>query len=319
MDLSIVIVNWNSCEYLKKCLASISSWKEGMAYEIVVIDSGSFDGCGEMLKQDYPYVRFIQCYDNLGFAKSNNEAIKVTKGRDILFLNPDAEIEGDAIETLRLWLNDIPDAGIVGARLLNSDRSIQTSCVQAFPTVFNQALDSEVLRKVFPKSKLWGMRPLFEERGAPLPVDMVSGACLMIKRSVFEDLEGFSTDYFMYSEDVDLCFKANQSGWKTYYVPMAIVVHHGGGSSSQSRVSEFSSVMMFESRLRFFRKTYGVAYSRVYRMVMQLVSALRVGMMLMVWPVYWLRGEQRRFQDMLEKWIARLRWAMGREVWVNKY
>ena len=133
MDLSIIIVNWNSKDYLHKAIASVEADTKGIDFEVVVIDGGSFDGSAEMLRQDYPHVVFIQSDKNLGFAKANNEAFKVSRGRILLFLNPDTEVEGHAITTLYDQLNVLPDAGIVGPKLLNSDRSIQQSCIRASP------------------------------------------------------------------------------------------------------------------------------------------------------------------------------------------
>lgn len=319
IDLSIIIVNWNSKQYLRKCLSSIQSTNWSAKYEIVVIDGGSFDGCGEMLKQYYPEVRFIQSDLNLGFAKANNEAFRVSGGRNLLFLNPDTEIEDSAIQTLLHQLEYLPNAGIVGAKLLNPDRSIQTSCIQSFPSVLNQILDAKALRQQFPRWNLWGMRPLFDQFASAAEVDVVSGACLMIKREVFKAVGTFSTDYFMYSEDVDLCFKVHQRGWKTYYVPNAVVVHYGGASSSKSNEKNISDVLMLESRWRFFRKTRSLWYSRKYCLSMFSVSLFRVSLLSISWPVLKMLGKGILIDRAFRKWIARLRWTVGLENSVKHY
>ena len=319
MDLSIIIVNWNSRDYLRKCIDSILAMIYGIEYEIVVIDSASFDGCDEMLRQCYSQVRFIQSDQNLGFAKANNEAFKVSRGRNLLFLNPDTELEGDAVQALLSHLKFLPNAGAVGAKLLNTDLSIQTSCIQSFPTLLNQILDSEVLRQRFPRFRLWGTARLFEKFATTAEVDAISGACLMIKRSVFESVGMFSTDYFMYSEDIDLCFKIWKAGWKIYYVPTAQVIHHGSGSSSQSSVNTFSSVMMLESRWRFFRKTRPPIYCKIYRLAIFSSSLIRIGLLLLAWPITILRREGSSIEFALKRWGARLRWTLGLEKWVKSY
>ena len=313
------MVNWNSKDYLLKSIASIETETKGIDFEIVVIDSASFDGCEEMLRQIYPRILFIQSDTNRGFAKANNEAFKASRGRNILFLNPDTEIETCAINELYSQLNALPNAGIVGAKLLNSDRSIQESCVRAFPTILNQLLESNSLRSIFPMANLWGMKPLLSENEAPTEVDAVSGACFMIKRSAFESVGMFSPDYFMYSEDVDLCLKARKVGLSTYYVPMASVIHHGGGSTSQTSVNTFSAVMLLESRWRFFRKTRSLWYARLYRLAMLGASVVRIGLVLGAWPIRSLYGEESRSEIALNKWIARLRWTLGGERWVKDY
>lgn len=319
MDLSIIIVNWNSKDYLLKAIASVEAEINGIEFEVVVIDGGSFDGCDEMLRQFYPHIVFIQSDKNLGFARANNEAFKVSRGRNLLFLNPDTEVEGLAIKTLYDQLDALPDVGIVGAKLLNSDRSIQKSCIRAFPTILNQVLESDVLRNLFPKAALWGMKPLLARDEVPQEVDAISGACIMMKRSVFERIGMFNTDYFMYSEDIDLCLKVRKVGLNTYYVPRAVVVHHGGGSSSQAGTSTFSSVMMLESRWRFFRNTRSIWYSRFYRVAMFGTCIVRVGLVLFLWPACRLARKEFSGSAVLKKWMAKLRWTIGGERWVKNY
>lgn len=319
VDLSVIIVNWNSKDYLRRAIASIETATKGMKFETVVLDAASYDGCDEMLHINFPNVLFIQGVKNLGFAMANNEACSAARGSTLLFLNPDTEIEGSAIETLYHQLNALPNAGIVGPKLLNSDKSVQQSCVRAFPTILNQVFESDALRKLFPRSRLWGMKPLLAENEAAKVVDAVSGACLMIKRSVFENVGMFSTDYFMYSEDVDLCLKVRKAGLNSYYIPTAVVVHHGGASSSQTTENTFSAVMIMESRWRFFRKTRSFWYSWLYRFAMFATSIVRIGLVLLVWPALGLRGKESRVEPVLKKWMARLRWTLGGEKWVKNY
>ena len=189
----------------------VRSWprRAGLEFEIIVIDSASFDGCAEMLRKEFPQVRFIQSQENLGFAKSNNLAFRSATGESVLFLNPDTEIVGPAINVLHSALKMLPDAGVVGGRLLNSDGTVQTSCVQAFPTILNQLLNAESLRRRFPRSRLWGMAPLFDAGTKPKLVEAISGACVMLPRLLLEKIGVFSKDYFMYSEDIDLSYKVN--------------------------------------------------------------------------------------------------------------
>lgn len=317
MDVSVIIVNWNSKDYLKACIESIQGNTSEISYELIVIDGGSFDGSGEMLSKEYPEVSFIQSEKNVGFAKANNIAFAASRGKNVLFLNPDTEVLGPAVQVLHNSLDSIPGAGIVGARLLNSDRSVQATCVRAFPTILNQLLESDVLRKAFPRASLWGAAPLFSGDTAPSEVDAVSGACLMVRRSVFEEIGSFSEDYFMYSEDIDLCHKAHRFGTKIFYVPTAVAMHHGGGSSSKSSVNTFSSVMMLESRWRFFRKTRSSLYGLLYRVAMFVSSAARVGLAALVWPLFWVGGRPDRMASVMKKWGARLRWTLGGERWVR--
>lgn len=319
MDLSIIIVNWNSRDYLKKCLESIVSQTKGIEFEVIVIDGGSFDGCAEMLAENFPQVHFIQSEENLGFAKANNRAFKTSTGENLLFLNPDTEIESNAFPTLLKSLRELPEAGAVGPHLLNSDRSVQSTSIRVFPSIISEVLDSDALQKRFPHLRFWNIAPLYENSQAPSEVDAVSGACLMIKRDVFERIGMFSEQYFMYSEDIDLCYKVMKANRKTYYVPGAVVTHHGGGSSSKSDVGIFSNVLMLESRFRFFKKTRTRWYCLIYRMSMFIAGVGRFLLLAAVWPFLCLRGTASSIEGSMKKWLARIRWALGLETWVKNY
>src|SRR5271170_2135321 len=245
-ELSVIIVNWNSAEFVCGCIRSIRQHTTGLICEIIVIDNASYDGCDKVLQVDDLGVTYLQSDRNLGFAKANNLAFEASRGTSLLFLNPDTEVVGPAILTLYRALHQLPAAGVVGSKLLNHDGSLQKSCIQSFPTILNQVLDSEYLVRKWPRSKLWGMAPLYRPTDHPEVVEMISGACLMLKREVFQKVGRFSEDYFMYTEDADLCYKVCRAGWKNYYVPEASVVHFGGGSSKQA-VSNFSAIIMRES------------------------------------------------------------------------
>jgi hypothetical protein len=310
MDLSIIIVNWKSKDYLQRCVASVIAQTSGIAYEIVVIDNASFDGVDEMLRQHYPQVRFIQSVENLGFAKANNAAFKASSGTHILFLNPDTELLMPAINIMFDHLQKLPNAGAIGCKLFNADRSIQTSCIQSFPTILNQLVGSEFLRTLFPRSSLWGMAPLFSAKVEPTEVEMLSGACIMIKRTIFEQVGLFSEDYFMYAEDLDLCYKIKQAGYANYYVPGAAVVHFGGASSEKGP-GELSVVMMRESMYRFMKKKRGKIYGLTYR-TSTLVSAMgRLLLLIVLLPLQPVRKSWTLWNTSFKKWRAILSWSLG--------
>jgi GT2 family glycosyltransferase len=319
MDLSIIIVNWNSAAFVRSCLKSIYANTHGVSLEIVVVDNASYDGCDELVKKEFPEVRFIQNTQNEGFARANNLGFSHSRGRNLLFLNPDTEVVGPALVTMLTFLEATADAGIVGARLLNSDGSVQTSCIQRFPTILNHLLDSEWLRQRYPKASLWGMRPLFEDnKGAPVGVEVIVGACLMIKRRVFEMVSGFTPDYFMYGEDADLCYKAKRAGWMVCYLGSASVVHHGEQSSGQQKDQSFSSVVTRDSLAKLIERTRGRWYARAYRLTVLLAGICRVGLLgvLMLMPISERRREAAKFS--LCKWLRITRWSLGLEPWVAK-
>lgn len=312
MDVSVIIVNWNSAVLLRRCLETIYSEPGQIQLEVIVIDNASFDGVRELVESEFPAVHFVQSITNLGFAAANNAAFGYSKGRNILFLNPDTEIVGRALEAMACVLDSSPTFGVVGGKLLNSDSSVQTSCIQSFPTVWNQLLDTELLRSLFPHAKIWGTGPLWSDSARPMEVDVVSGACLMIKRTVFEQIGRFSTNYFMYAEDADLCYKVKQAGWKIEYLGRIQVIHHGGCSSGM-RERRFSTVMMKQSLYEFLRLTQGRTHAELYRITMALSASIRIFLLgaALFFTVGLFRPESSR--NAVRKWRNVLRWALGLE------
>jgi len=308
VELSIIIVNWKSKDHLRKCLGTIVAETHGIQYEIIVIDSASFDGSEAMVQSEFPLVKFIQSRENLGFAKSNNRAFQSAKGEWVLFLNPDTEIVGTAIAVLLAALKRMPQAGAVGAKLLNTDGTLQTSCVQAFPTLLNQLLNAESLRRSLPHSKLWGMAPLFNGGVEPQAVEAISGACVMLPRELLLRVGVFSEDYFMYAEDIDLSYKVSRAGYKCYYVPSACVIHHGGASSGKAG-NTFANRMMCESVWRYFNKTRGRCYGWAYRGAMVVAGLMRLAALLVVFPIAWVRMQRDSWRNAFRKWMAVLSWS----------
>ena len=302
-EVSILVVNWNSAGHVRKCLQSVFQQTRALRLEIVVVDSGSYDGCGEMLSREFPAVKFIQSRENVGFARANNLGAGAARAARLLLLNPDTELKEDSIGLMVRRLETLPGAGALGCRLVNGDGSLQTSCVQAFPTVWNQLLDCEFLRRRFPGWSLWGTAPLHGTQ--PARAEVVSGACILVKREVFEQIGGFSECYFMYGEDLDLCFKIKQAGHGVYHTPETAIIHYGGGSTRQS-ASDFASVMTRESVYRFLRRHRGPASAMGYRLAMAGASVARMVLLL---PMLLVARQSRRCT--WEKWLAILRWSLG--------
>jgi GT2 family glycosyltransferase len=315
-DLSIIIINWKSVAFLRKCLRSINANTRTIRFEVIVVDNASGDNCQEMIAREFPSVRYVQSDCNLGFARANNLGFQHSSGRNLLFLNPDTEVIASAIEGLAHILEKKPRAGIVGPKLLNSDGSVQTSCIRSFPSLISEVLDAELLHQRFPHSRLWGTRALFARENTPVAVDAVSGACLMIRRQVFEQIGLFTTSYFMYAEDVDLCLKARQAGWINLFVPNATVTHHGGQSSRSQDDGHFADIVLRESRLRFFRNRRGALYAASYRVATMTVALVRLGMLATWWTF---AGPERGSAALsIRKWLRILRWALGMESWAER-
>jgi GT2 family glycosyltransferase len=292
MDLSIIIVNWNSTEYARESIRSIYEHARGIRFEVIVVDNASPADDVDGLEDDFPEITLVKSRENAGFARANNLGVTRAAGEFLLFLNPDTKLIEPALEAMVEAMRSRPDAGALGCKLLNGDFSVQTSCIQTFPTILNQALDAEALRRRWPGSRLWGTAAL--GRGGTVRgtsagmsadvagtsarstrVEVVSGACLMIRREVFLEVGMFSEDYFMYAEDLDLCRKTVGAGYRNYYTGSARVVHYGGGSSTP----ESATVMKWRSILHYCEKHRGKAYAFLFRVVMAVVAMGRLAML----------------------------------------
>ena len=308
--LSIIIVNWNSQHYLRACLQSILQEATRLIYEVIVIDNASTLDDIDKLGIDFPFIRLIRSDQNLGFARANNVGFQNSTADYVLFLNPDTVIEGSALRAMLDVLKKRQDAGIVGSRLLNSDGTLQTSCVQRYPRALNQALSTDFFYTHLPWMPLWGLAPLFQTTSDPVSVEVISGACLMVRRDVFEKVGLFSEDYFMYAEDVDLCHKVAQAGRRCYYLSSATVLHHGGGSSRQRQANNWAAVAQCGAKLQFMRKTRGTTYGNVYRLSMGATAAMR--WLLLAGAAVARNNKERRasLSKSMEKWSAILRWSI---------
>ncbi len=273
VDVSIILVNWQSEDYLRECIASIYDCTHRVAFEVIVVDNASPSGNVETLKALFPKIKLLKSAKNLGFAGANNLGFRHSAGECVLFLNPDTKLNSPAIDIMMQQMKRLPSAGIVGCKLLNADLSVQTSSIMRFPGILDAIFQIEYLRLRWPK--LWGIGPLFSTDEEPSEVEVVSGACMLTRREVFEQIGMFSEEYFMYSEDVDLCYHAADAGFKNYYVGSATIVHYGGTSSPRA----WQTAMKTRSELHFCRKNYGRMYSFLFRIAMIIICSGRLALL----------------------------------------
>ena len=318
IDVSVIVINYNSVQFTRECLHSVYAGAAASALEVIVVDNASGDGCGEMIATEFPDVHFIQSVRNIGFAGANNLGITLASGKHILFLNPDTEIKDSAIDRLLAALATVPDAGMVGAHLLNSDLSTQTTSISSFPSIVNQTLGTEYLRQRFPQAKLWGMKALFEDHRNPVLVEAVSGACIMAKREVIERVQGFATDYFMYGEDLDLCWRVRKAGWGIYYVPDAVIVHYGGQSTTSRGERDYAALMIKESMAKFMRLHKGRPYAAAFKLTTCLAAALRLLLLVCQLPVVLWNSRRQVVLRAMGKWARIMGWSLGRQTWVKR-
>jgi len=292
--LSIIIVNWNSTAYLLKCIESIYKYTCENEFEIIVVDNASPDDDVELVKHQFRDVVLIESPENLGFARANNLGFRASSGDYVVFLNPDTILINSAFDLVLHQVHSLPNVGVVGCTLFNEDRTVQTSAIQTFPTVLNQLLDVDFIRNRFPACPLWNIAPLLKSGNEPSQVEVISGACLLLKREVFAQVGQFSEDYFMYAEDVDLCYKVVKANFVNYYVPHAQIIHFGGKSSVKSR----AVLMKWQSILHYLAKHQGHFYQLVFRMAM---AVLRLSVLSLLWLVS-RKSRKESIQGTLLKW-----------------
>jgi GT2 family glycosyltransferase len=263
IDLSIIIVNWNTRDLLCQCLRSIQETADGIAYEIVVVDNGSADGSLPAVREAFPLVQLIANAENLGFARANNQGIRASRGRHVLLLNSDTLVRPGALAALVGFLEQHSDVGIVGPELLNRDGSVQLSWA-AFPTLWSELSGKNIRAR--------RRRPARDGREA-YSVDWIGGACLLIRRAAIEQIGLLDERFFMYSEETDWCFRAWEQGWQVCYYTAARVVHFGGQSSR--RASARMKAQLYRSKLLFMAKHYGALPAASLGLLLQLLFVSR--------------------------------------------
>ena len=250
IDLSIIIVNWNTKDLLAQCLKSLEQTLQRLKMEVYVVDNGSVDRSVELMKEKFPEVIVIQNPTNLGFAKANNQAMKRSKGKYILLLNPDTQVKEGVVENLTHFMDAHPEVGIAGAKLLNSDGSKQNS-IANLPSLATELLNKSLLRLLFPKTFLGKERNISE----PIEVDSIIGACMMVRREAMEQVGLLDEEYFLFLEETDWCYRLKKAGWKVYHVPQAEVYHFQGKSAEKDK--KRAKVEYYRSRYQFFKKNRG--------------------------------------------------------------
>ena len=270
MDLSIIIVNWNTKKLIVECLDSIYKYPPNNEYDIWVVDNASTDGSSELVREHYPEVNLIVNEGNIGFARANNLAYQRCSGKNILLLNPDTVVEPHAIEKLIQFLNQEPNAGMVGPRLLYPDGTLQIS---AFPV---PTLSKEFWRLFHLDNLMPYARYPMEtwDTGSIREVDTLLGACMLIRRETLSQSSIFDEEYFIYSEEVDLCTRLKKDGWHLYWLPSSVVVHHGAQSTKQ--VAEEMFLRLYAGKVLYFRKHRSIFAVFLYKLILLLASVSRI-------------------------------------------
>jgi len=262
IDVSIIIVSWNTRQITCDCIRSIYGQPSKVDYEAIVVDNASSDDSVEMIKRDYPQVILIENKQNQGFAAANNQGIAIAKGRYVLLLNSDTIILDDAITKTIAYADNHEDAGIVGCRVLNSDRTLQPTCFM-FPSIWNMLLSSSYLYKLFPKGKFFGReRMTWWDRDDIREVDVVTGCFMLVRREAIEQVGLMDERFFIYAEETDWCYRFKKARWKILFTPSAEIIHLGDRSAKQKKYEMLlqlrGSILLFMKKHKSFL-TYTLA------------------------------------------------------------
>lgn len=252
--LSVIIINYNTADFLEKCLESITAQTE-IDFEIIVVDNASRDNRYHAVLQKIPSVKLIENHMNFGFAKANNQALKMCVNEYVFFLNPDTEVGYRTFKLMVGFMDANPDIGLAGVKIINPDGSFQSGEKRFYPC------------QQYAKGELMDLRG---------KIAWVSGAAMIARRNVIETIGGFDEDFFLYGEEQDLCLRIRRAGWLIGYIPNAVVVHWGGQSERDNASSEvwrkkFNAELIFygkhysEKTLRAIRRTNRIkAYWRIF-------------------------------------------------------
>jgi GT2 family glycosyltransferase len=259
MDVSIIVVSWNTCDLLRDCLNSIVQQTHQVTFETIVIDNASSDGSANMCVFEFPAVKVIANRQNRGFAAANNQGMQLARGRYTLVLNPDTVILEGAIDRCVAYADAHPDVGVVGCQVLEREGQIQpTSTGFSFPSPWTLFLTLTALPRLFPRSKLFAKPELgWWDRDSERDIDVVTGMFMLVRREAIQQVGMMDESYFIYAEEADWCYRFYKAGWRRVFFPGAKIVHVDGGGKSTSQVNIKMRVQLQKSMMIYYKKNLG--------------------------------------------------------------
>ena len=304
MDVSIIVVNWNTKELLLACLKSIYGTTTGLDIEVIVVDNGSHDGSSQAIKENFPQAKLIQNFENKGFAKANNQALSIALGHYILLLNSDALLTDGSLKNLINFMDKTPVAGIAACQYINSDGSKQNS-FDNFPTLTTELLNKTLLKTLFPKKYPSKKKEYY----VPMEVESVIGACMLVRKEAITQVGMLDEDYFFFMEETDWCFRMHKAGWKVYHLP-EIKVYHLQGQSKEKDPSK-AWIEYYRSSYIFFKKHRSIFYYFTLRIlrVFKLIINLSLVLLGFIATLGLERGLKRRLHIYRDLLLWHLKWC----------
>ncbi|MCL4538733.1 MAG: glycosyltransferase [Bacteroidetes bacterium] len=287
--VSVVTVSFNVRGFLENLINSLNRALEGIDSEIIVVDNSSDDDTVEFVRKNFPNVTLIENRANVGFGKANNQGVKESSGEYLLLINPDAIVEESTIREMIAFSQLHPDAGASSCKVLNGDGTLQKTCRRGFPTPWVAFTKISGLSAMFPRTRLFGRYNLtFLNPEEEHEVDAIGGSFMFIPRKVFMEVGGFDEDYFMYGEDIDLCYRIKQAGYRVFYTPRTTAIHFKGESARRSSMNH--TYEFYRAMSVFVEKRYGkyTALSRMLRASIIVSRQVRSFSLWIgkVWPIF---------------------------------
>ena len=315
VEVSVIIVCWNSAGCISRCLNSIYRHTRKVAFEIIVLDNRSADGTAEIVERDFPDVRLFRFSANMGFSKASNYGIHRAQGRYLFLLNPDTCLETDAIDHLADFLRNHADAGCAAPKILEKDGSIDRYSAREFPSVIGAIFTQSGLRKMFPANRIAGKSylPGFD-RESLSTVPCLNGAALMIPRAVLTEVGLLDEQLPMYYEDLDLCARIGRTGKLLYYFPAAVVTHLGAHSANRSPGRMLLYAMEKGQAPWMYLLNYrGKLHALLFTLIIFLGSLSRILLLSMMYPFARIAFPSRSggISDQLKKSLALLKWSLA--------
>jgi GT2 family glycosyltransferase len=260
MDVSILILNYNTRQLTINALRSVYQSETPSSYEVILVDNASIDDSIQHIQDEFPEVILIQNQENVGFAIANNQAMRIAKGRYVLLLNSDTLIQPDTLETMLHFMDNHPEVGAAGCKLVLQDGTLDKACKRGFPTPSASFYYAFGISKLFPHIPRFNQYQLgYKDPDDAYPVDCLVGAFMFVRRTTIDQVGMLDEEFFMYGEDIDWCYRIKQAGWVNYYYPKTQILHLKGASSRRKPIKivyEFHRAMWL-----FHRKHYKKQYS----------------------------------------------------------
>lgn len=283
---SVIIVAYNSSDFIPACLKSVRDASEGIDAEVIVLDNGSPEPITSEIKDFFPEVKWIDSKENLGFGKGCNLAVKSATKPYLFFINPDTLVSQDSFRKMLEFVQEHPEAGLAGSRILNEDGSLQLACRRSFPTTISAISKTVGLAALFPKSKLLASYNMtYADPDEVTEVDAISGSFFCMRSELYRELKGFDEDFFMYGEDLDLCFRAKVAGFKNYYTPSTNILHFKGQSCKTRRWKSY--VDFYKAMIIFVKKHKDLYFVPSFLVSLGILFAAFVGMFTRLIPKFW--------------------------------